>query len=596
MASITLHNSKGSALTNAEVDANFSNLNNDVGSKEPSITKATGYATWTGSAWSFKDETYSLASHNHSGTYEPADATILKSAAIGSTVQGYDGDLQAIGALTGASGILTKTAANTWSLDTNTYSLTSHNHTGTYEPANANIQSHISSTSNPHSVTAAQVGLGNVTNDAQLKIASNLSDLNSAATARTNLGLGTAATTAATDYATAGHNHSGVYQPLDADLTAIAALAGTSGLLKKTAADTWSLDTTSYLTSTISDGTANGVAYLNASKVLTTGSALTFDGSNLGLSVTPSAWTTYKAIQIGSTSFSGVNTDLEIASNAYYNSGWKYLNTAGGAAKYSQQENAYGVHVWYTAPSGTAGNAISWTQAMTLDATGNLGVNCTAVGTSGYRGIELAGTSTTQGGFLRMRTSDSSVTSLDFLDINGRGMFTTTAHPLRFGTSDTERMRIDSSGNVGVGTSSPSTYGKFVVSGGTATVSPILAIESTAFNAGQSCALDFTRNGFTQPIQARIQTSDNGYNASNLIFSTKENGTAGALTARMTIDSSGNVGIGATSFGTSAAKVIGIANGTAPTSSPAGMGQLYVESGALKYRGSSGTVTTIANA
>lgn len=35
-------------------------------------------------------------------------------------------------------------------------------------------------------------------------------------------------------------------QPLDADLTAIAALAGTSGLLKKTAANTWALDTTVY--------------------------------------------------------------------------------------------------------------------------------------------------------------------------------------------------------------------------------------------------------------------------------------------------------------------------------------------------------------
>ena len=40
---------------------------------------------------------------------------------------------------------------------------------------------------------------------------------------------------------------------------------------------------------------------------------------------------------------------------------------------------------------------------------------------------------------------------------------------------------------------------------------------------------------------------------------------------------------------------IGISNTTAPTTSPAGMGQLYVEGGALKYRGSNGTVTTIAN-
>jgi hypothetical protein len=37
-------------------------------------------------------------------------------------------------------------------------------------------------------------------------------------------------------------------QPLDADLTAIAALAGTAGLLRKTAANTWSLDTAAYLT------------------------------------------------------------------------------------------------------------------------------------------------------------------------------------------------------------------------------------------------------------------------------------------------------------------------------------------------------------
>jgi hypothetical protein len=40
------------------------------------------------------------------------------------------------------------------------------------------------------------------------------------------------------------------YQPLDADLTAIGALSGTAGLLKKTAANTWELDTNTYVNST----------------------------------------------------------------------------------------------------------------------------------------------------------------------------------------------------------------------------------------------------------------------------------------------------------------------------------------------------------
>lgn len=47
-----------------------------------------------------------------------------------------------------------------------TYSLSGHTHSGVYEPANSNIQSHISNTSNPHSVTKSQVGLGSVENTA----------------------------------------------------------------------------------------------------------------------------------------------------------------------------------------------------------------------------------------------------------------------------------------------------------------------------------------------------------------------------------------------------------------------------------------------
>ena len=50
-------------------------------------------------------------------------------------------------------------------------------------------------------------------------------------------------------YSLLSHNHSGVYEPADADLTAIAALGFTAtAFLKKTAADTWALDTNTYLT------------------------------------------------------------------------------------------------------------------------------------------------------------------------------------------------------------------------------------------------------------------------------------------------------------------------------------------------------------
>jgi hypothetical protein len=123
---------------------------------------------------------------------------------------------------------------------------------------------------------------------------------------------------------------------------------------------------------TLSGGAANGVSYLNGSKVLTTGSALTFDGTNLGLGVTLSSWIASgtKVFQLGSGGafVLGDSSNLTIGNNASYLTGWTYTNTY-GASRYDQQN---GVHRWYVAPSGTAGTAITFTQAMTLDASGNL--------------------------------------------------------------------------------------------------------------------------------------------------------------------------------------------------------------------------------
>lgn len=68
------------------------------------------------------------------------------------------------------------------------------------------------------------------------------------------------------------HNHTGTYQPLDTDLTSIAGLTGTTGLLRKTAADTWSLDTNSYLN--LTGGTLTGTL---TSRALTPSATNTYD-------------------------------------------------------------------------------------------------------------------------------------------------------------------------------------------------------------------------------------------------------------------------------------------------------------------------------
>jgi hypothetical protein len=132
----------------------------------------------------------------------------------------------------------------------------------------------------------------------------------------------------------------------------------------------------------LNGGTANGVLYLNGSKVATSGSAFVFDGTNLGLGVTPSLWrSTEKAIQIGS--WMGLFTDsgvtTEVSYNNYINSSNQRIYQNTGYALRYQQYN--GIHSWHTAPSGTAGNQITganaFVQTMTLDASGNLLVGTT---------------------------------------------------------------------------------------------------------------------------------------------------------------------------------------------------------------------------
>lgn len=94
---------------------------------------------------------------------------------------------------------------------------------------------------------------------------------------------------------------------------------------------------------------------------------------NLGLGVTPSAWNvSAKALQIGAATMLGDwigSTNLQ--NNYVYLAGGDYYLQNGYASYYSMSRTGGG-HSWGVAGSGTAGNTIAWTSAMSINASGNL--------------------------------------------------------------------------------------------------------------------------------------------------------------------------------------------------------------------------------
>ena len=125
----------------------------------------------------------------------------------------------------------------------------------------------------------------------------------------------------------------------------------------------------------------------NAATIVTAGSerARIDSSGNLGLGVTPSAWATLKAVQVGNAGFAGYNGGNYASANAYYDgASWRYI-TANKATLYQQGSGGYdGTHKWFVSSSTpSAGGDTSFTQAMTLDASGNLLINATTTAGNG---------------------------------------------------------------------------------------------------------------------------------------------------------------------------------------------------------------------
>ena len=284
------------------------------------------------------------------------------------------------------------------------------------------------------------------------------------------------------------------------------------------------------------------------------------DGSgNLGLGVTPSAWGSplSHAIELaqgtGITAHSGSATSY-YTSNAYYNgSNWIYKSSV--KATLMTMSGADGSFGWNTAPSGTAGNAITFTQAMTLDASSNL-----AIQRAGEVYFVVQNTANNVYGYFDANASGVSILARD----NGAG-----GKPLSFVTGTTTAMTIDTSGNLGIGTTSPrsklesvsgsaninadiaGTAGAFVGTTGSAQ-SSIVSIESNdAIAANTGGVLGFggrylnTQYANWAAIKGLKDDATSGNYGGYLSFFTRPN--AGSNIERMRIDSSGNLLVGQTS-------------------------------------------------
>ena len=251
---------------------------------------------------------------------------------------------------------------------------------------------------------------------------------------------------------------------------------------------------------------------------------------NLGLGVVPSAWgsgTFGFDIGSGSAIWNPGSTGItRILSNAY-NNGTNYIYKATRAASMYQLGDSS--HIWYIADSGTAGNAISFTQAMTLDASGNLQLG-TTTGTSRAT-IAVANAVSTARTALVL--TDENQASLSFvLHTELARINTGGSDDLAFGTNNTERLRITSGGNLALGGTTANAKMEITQVGG-------LAFRAY-YGSGNNRTLDINVDGLNGDAQLTFNTTYNGgwkYYLSNyaakiasgdgLIFSVASSGTAG---------------------------------------------------------------------
>jgi len=265
---------------------------------------------------------------------------------------------------------------------------------------------------------------------------------------------------------------------------------------------------------TLSGGTANGVTYLNGSKVLTSGSALTFDGSQLGVGVTSPV----APVEIQSNSG---GTGLRIRGRATANSGTlRYFSNDGATqlAWIEASDNAFQLAGIANIPvtflqNGTEQMRLTSTQLLVGGSSTDLSsVRASIIGSGGFA-VQNASTS---GTYLQVTPSAANGN----VDIKADAR--TGNYPaITFTTSATTRATLDASGNLGLGVTPPNArYQGYYLKG-----SNLIDQNGTSFQLNQNNYLNSAGSAWIYTTSAPA-TQYSQYNGQHIWYNAGS-GTAG---------------------------------------------------------------------